>query len=89
MTWNYRIILHDTDPDPDKQWYGLHEVFYGVTDDKPDTTKIGPQIDPATFCCGLDEGPEVIIKMMERALVTLRDPQWAVIKESEMKGKKG
>lgn len=25
MSWNYRIIHHDTDAEP---WYGLHEVYY-------------------------------------------------------------
>ena len=26
MSWNYRIMKHDSDADP---WYGLHEVYYG------------------------------------------------------------
>ena len=26
MTWNYRIIFHDTHPK--EQYYGLHEVYY-------------------------------------------------------------
>jgi hypothetical protein len=28
MKWRHQIIFHDTDPDPEKHWYGLHEVYY-------------------------------------------------------------
>ena len=78
MSWNYRIILHDLDPDPERHWYGLQEVHYGMPDD-PSKPGIGPSKDPITFVCDRDEGKEGIIKSLERALSTLRDPQWGVV----------
>lgn len=59
VTWNYRIIFHDEDPDPDRHWYGLHECYYCPT---------GWTVNPTTFGCDADEGPEVIIKSLEMAL---------------------
>lgn len=29
MTWNFRIIFHDTD---EYTWYGVHEVYYNQND---------------------------------------------------------
>lgn len=78
MSWNYRIILHDLDPNPANHWYGLHEVHYGMPGD-PTKPGIGPTEDPIPFVCDLDEGPEAIIESLERALKTLRDPRWAVV----------
>lgn len=78
MSWNYRIILHDLDPDPAKHWYGLHEVFYGHPDDR---TKpgVGPTKEPISFVCDLDEGKEGIIGALELALKNVRDPRWGVV----------
>lgn len=84
MGWNYRIVLHDLDPDPNKHWFGLHEVYYGTPEAPRDETKVSPTVNPITFCCGLDEGPEGIIGSLEMALKTLKDPKWAtIIKESD------
>lgn len=77
MSWNYRIILHDLDPDRDKHWYGLHEVYYGLPDD-PGKPGIGPTVDPIAFVCGVEEGRDGIINALELALKTLRDPRWGV-----------
>lgn len=78
MFWNYRIILHDLDPDPANHWYGLHEVFYGMPDDssKPG---VGPTQNPIAFVCDADEGKEGIIASLERALKNVRDPRWGVV----------
>jgi len=78
MSWNYRIILHDLDPNPDNHWYGLHEVHYGMPED-PSKPGIGPTADPISFSCGADEGKDGIIMMLELALKTLRDPRWGVV----------
>lgn len=78
MSWNYRIILHDLDPDPAKHWYGLHEVHYGMPDD-PSKPGIGPTIEPTSFVCDVDEGKEGIIAALELALKTVRDPRWSVV----------
>ncbi len=83
MTWNYRIILHDIDPDPERHWYGLHEVFYD------DDGKMAWTIDPTTFSCDKDEGADGITASLEQALKTLRDPAYPVLLESETAGKKG
>ncbi len=83
MSWNYRVILHDLDPDPEKHWHGLHEVWYGQPG-APAKPGLGWSKEPDSFSCDLEEGPETIIKMLEDALATLRDPRYAeVIKESE------
>lgn len=63
MAWNYRIVLHDEDPDQDKHWFGLHECYYEPT---------GWTENPTTFVCSKDEGPEAIIAALERALQTLK-----------------
>ena len=78
MSWNYRIVLHDLDPDPTKHWFGLHEVYYGMPDDR---TKpgISPTVEPITFVCDVDEGREGIIQALELALTTLRNPRWGVV----------
>ena len=26
MTWDYRVVHHDTDPD--NEWYAIHEVYF-------------------------------------------------------------
>jgi hypothetical protein len=78
MSWNYRIILHDLNPDTDQHWYGLHEVHYGMPDD-PSKRGIGPGKNPIMFVCHRDEGKDGIIKALERALTTVRDPQWGVV----------
>ena len=62
-TWNYRIVLHEENPDPEKHWYGLHECYYEPT---------GWTETPVTFVCDKDEGPETIIRALEMALHTLR-----------------
>jgi len=76
MTWNYRIIYHDTDIDPAKHWLGVHEVFYekgGVTD----WTK-----DAVDFVCDPSEGAEGLIQSLEQAL---RDVQnQSVLRESQL-----
>lgn len=83
MSWNYRIILHDLDPVPERHWAALHEVHYGLPND-PATPALGWGKEPATFQCFPDEGAEGIIGALERALRSLRDPEFAVIiKESE------
>jgi hypothetical protein len=33
VTWNYRIIMDDTEDDPRDHWYSIHEVYY--LDGKP------------------------------------------------------
>jgi hypothetical protein len=78
MSWNYRIILHDLDPDPGKHWYGLHEVYYGMPDD-PSIPGIGPTVNPTSFVCGSDEGKDAIIGALVMALEDLRDPCWGVV----------
>jgi len=79
MSWNYRIILHDTDADPEKHWHGLHEVYYS------EDGKLSWTEDAITFVCDLDEGPDGIIGSLELALKSLRDPRFStVLKETEL-----
>lgn len=78
MSWNYRIIFHDLDLNPEKHWFGLHEVHYGMPDD-PSKPAIGPTKHPITFTCYRDEGKDAIIAALELALKTLRDPRWGVV----------
>jgi hypothetical protein len=63
MAWNYRIILHDEDPNAANHWYGLHECYYEPT---------GWSENPTTFVCDKDEGPEAIIQELEQAVATLK-----------------
>ena len=78
MSWNYRIVLHDLDPDPEKHWYGLHEVHYGMPHE-PGEPGIGPTENPISFVCSRDEGKDGIVGALELALETLRDPRWGVV----------
>lgn len=68
--WNYRIILHDTDEDPEKHWYGLHEVYYNPT---------GWTLNPI-FVCNFDEGVHTIVSSLENALKDAKG--YSVIVES-------
>jgi hypothetical protein len=82
MSWNYRLILHDLDPNPDLHWVGLHEVYYGMPDDskKPG---IGWTKDAISFVSSPDDA-DTIKTMLKMALKTLNDPEFSeVIKESE------
>jgi hypothetical protein len=72
LGWNYRIILHDEDPDTERHWYGLHECYYEPT---------GWDEQPTSFVCDKDEGPGAIIAALERALATLKKS--AVVVESD------
>jgi hypothetical protein len=68
MSWNYRIVkFRHTDRHAklcgEEHFYGLHEVYYDE-DGNPN----GYTEHAVRFECGEDEGPEGIIKSLERAL---------------------
>lgn len=48
MTWNYRIVRYR-----DNKGFGLHEVYYD-SEGRPWSMTV----EPATFACDVDEGPE-------------------------------
>ncbi len=73
MSWNYRIIFHDTDPDPEKHWYGLHEVYYS------ENGKLSWTAEPISFVCDPEEGSQGIIGSLKRALKTLDDPTYSEV----------
>lgn len=52
MTWNYRIIQHDT-------YFGLHECFYN------EQGEIYGFTEEAIVVCNLDEGIELIQKQLD------------------------
>ena len=82
MSWNYRLILHDLDPNSDLHWVGLHEAYYGMPGD-PKKPGIGWAISPASFVSCPDDA-DTIKTMLKMALKTLNDPEFSeVIKESE------
>lgn len=74
MGWNYRIILHDNDPDPTRHWMGLHEVYYD-DDGRPNSwTETAVE-----FVCDAEEGTAGIIDSLNLALGTLTDPKFAEV----------
>lgn len=76
MTWNYRIIHHDTDLDPTQHWLGVHEVFY---DDGAVTSWTR---DAVNFVCDPDEGAEGLIRSLEQALQDVRSQ--SVLRERQL-----
>jgi hypothetical protein len=80
MVWNYRIILHDIDPDPKQHWLGLHEVHY---DDQGRPNSWTEHL--ASFATDPELGKADLIGSLELALTTLRDPRFEdVLKISEL-----
>lgn len=78
MAWNYRIILHDMDPDRGRHFFGLHEVYY----DGPGGKVTGWTENPISFSCAVDEGHEGIIRSMELALNDAK--QRPILREREL-----
>lgn len=75
--WNYRIIYHDEDLNPENRWYGLHEVYYNDERIVDGWTK-----NPTKFVCGSDETHADIIGALEMALSDSR--KFPVLKISEL-----
>jgi hypothetical protein len=76
MTWNYRLILHDTNVDAEAHWIGLHEVYYDGERIKSWTENAVP------FECYADEGAAGLINSLQMAL---RDAQkHPMLLESEL-----
>lgn len=59
MSWNYRIVRY-----PNNEGYGLHEVLY----DK-DGLPWSMTEEPASFVCGVDEGPNGVKQSLLMARV--------------------
>lgn len=78
MPWNYRLILHDTDANPERHWIGLHEVYYDDLS-RPDYWTE----DAVTFRCHADEGPQGLIESLEMALDDAR--KYPMLRESELR----
>ena len=77
MSWNNRVILHDTDDDPENWWYGLHEVYYDKTGEIERYT-----VNAVSFTATYDDGPTSIAEQLLRARVdAMRRP---LLKESEL-----
>ena len=74
VSWNFRIILHDDDPDPTQHWLGLHEVYY-----HEDDTVAGWTAEPHTFLTDAELGVDDLIGELELALETLKKPRWNVV----------
>jgi hypothetical protein len=80
MSWNYRIILHDTAADPAKHWLGLHEVHY---DDNKVPTSWAENL--ATFATDVEAGAAELIHALELVIKTLHDPRFSdVLRLSEL-----
>ncbi len=76
MTWSYRVILHDTDPNRERWWYGLHEVYYNAVGDVTAWTE-----EPVGFTCSSDEGIEGVQQSLDMASADARRP---LLRESEL-----
>lgn len=78
MVWNYRLVLDDTDTDPERHHIGLHEVYY---DRKTGILEAWTQ-DSINFVCDAEEGEKGIQLSLSRALTdTLKLP---MLKASEL-----
>ena len=64
MSWNYRIIRHHH---PKGDYLSLHEVYYDQAG-RPN----GYTVDPISFTCAIELGPEDIAGSLERALADAR-----------------
>jgi len=78
MSWNYRIVRYRNN-----EGYGLHEVLY----DKGGLPWTMTQ-EPATFACGVDEGPNGIKQSLLMARVdAIKRPVFDEPEEGKWPGK--
>lgn len=81
--WNHRIVRHDSDPNPENHWLGVHLVFY----------ENGEQVSwnpvPETIRCSATVGREGIVGVLVNALKDVMDTDIEILNMSDMKQKRG
>ena len=81
MSWNNRVILHDTDADPENWWYGLHEVYYDKAGEIERYT-----VNAVRFTATYADGPTSIAEQLLTARVDAMNRP--LLKASELPGGK-